>query len=309
MIAYLHEQTQTHHGYWMMGQLYLNDASSPSGCTPFYFYLLALAVKTPLPLLAAFAVGFIEIFRRRNDENYFFLKFMFIIWILPFSLFGAKWLRYMLSLMPTFSAITALGLSIGYDRLRTWWGSRKDEWGGWARNAIAGVGIALFLVAPSISAIRFAPFYSLYVSSLGGGDEHIGYYFPQDEFYDLGLREAVQYIAKEAKPGAFIANEAPSVINYYSKVYGRSDLRSATMSNPGFQFSYDPPTYVLVQDGRRYVENEQALAFVETNYEPVKEVHVFGASAVKIYKISNREENVQARHNSERSTTKMLIIQ
>jgi hypothetical protein len=309
MVAYLHEQTQTHHGYWMMGQLYLNDASSPSGGTPFYYYLLALAVKTPLPLLIAFAIGFIEIFRRRNDENYFFLKFMFIIWILPFSLFGAKWLRYMLSMMPTFSAITALGLSIGYDRLCALWGSQNDKWRAYARTAIAGVGIILFLVVPAASAIRFAPFYSLYVNSLGGGDDRVGYYFPQDEFYDLGLREAVQYIAREAPPGSVIANEAPSVINHYSRLFGRSDLKSGIMSNSGFQLSYDPPTYVLVQDGRRYVENERVLAFVEANYQPVKEVRVFGAPAVKIYKISNREENVQALHNSNRSTTKMLILQ
>ncbi|MEW6734546.1 MAG: glycosyltransferase family 39 protein [Acidobacteriota bacterium] len=296
-INYVHEGTQTHHGYWMMGQLYYNDASNPPDGTPLYFYLLVILIKTPLPLLLAFLVGLVEIFRRR-DESCFFLKFMFILWLVPFSLFGAKWVRYTLSLMPPFAAIAALGISVGYDRLRAW---QKVWWGQssasrFIHGGLIAAGVGVFLIAPTVSAAYSAPFYSLYVSQLGGGGARVGYYFPQDEFYDLGLREAMQFIAKEAEPQAVIANEAPSVINYYRLAFGRHDISSVVMSDPGFNLHNHTPIYVLVQDGRRYFENIETLNYVEANYKPIKEVRVRGATAVKIYKISESEMRVQGQN-------------
>jgi hypothetical protein len=59
------------------------------------------------------------------------------------------------------------------------------------------------------------------------------------------------------------------------------------MSDPKFQFSDTQITYVMFQDGRRYFENEKILNFIEANYEPIKEIKVLGAVAVKIYKINN----------------------
>jgi 4-amino-4-deoxy-L-arabinose transferase-like glycosyltransferase len=304
MIGYVHEETQTHHGYWMMGHLYRNDASNQVDTTPTYFYLLALAVKTPLPLFLAFIAGLVELFRRRNDDNYFFVKFMLLVWIIPYSLFGAKWLRYILAFIPLMSVTAAIGLSVGYDYCRAWL-TRNGADSLSMRAALAAAGFIIFLIAPTITTVRAAPFYSLYVSPLCGGSNYIGYYFPHDEFYDLGMREAVQYVARQAEPEAVIANEAPGVINYYRQEFGRCDLKSAAMSDQGFQFP-DGPTYVLIQDGRRYFENEGAMAYVETNYLPVKEVKVWGASAVKIYKISGREEHAQA---SQRAASAALIIE
>lgn len=306
MSDYAHLQTLTHHGYWMMGQLYHNEPSSPVDSTPFYFYLLALVVKTPIPLLLAFLVGIVEIFTRKNDDNYFFLRFMLIVWLVPYSLFGAKWLRYMLSFIPLVCVVAAIGLVVGYDYLRKWLSQYQlGEPTLGMRLILASLGGLIFIGIPTINTIQVAPFYSLYVSPLAGGASHTGYFFPHDEFYDLGLREAIQYIAQDAEPAAIIANETPGVIEHYRNTFKRPDLRSVAMSDPQFRFADNVPTYVVVQDGRRYFENEQAIAFVEANYLPIKEVRVRGASAVRIYRIFGREENSQARHRA--SAT--LIIQ
>jgi len=56
----------THHGYLMMGHFYFNDVAHLRGGMPFYFYLLMLAIKTPLPVLVALGVGLVEVVRRRK---------------------------------------------------------------------------------------------------------------------------------------------------------------------------------------------------------------------------------------------------
>lgn len=306
MIGYVHERTQTHHGYWMMGQLFLNDASSPVRSTPVYFYLLLVVIKTPLPLLIAFLVGLVEIFRRRGNDDYFFVKLMMLLWLVPFSLFGAKWYRYLLSFLPLFSVITAIGITQIYNGARylikEWLGAQPVY--RYARGALASAIFLVFLFVPFLGTMEYAPFYSLYVNSLGGGHSYIAYYFPHDELYDVGLREAVKFIAAEAEDNAIVANEAPGVIEHYRDEFGRADLRSEMMSHPTFELMREAPIYVLVQDGRRYFENEQIIAFVESNYIPVKEVRVRGASAVRIYKI---EDGMQARHRP--SIAPPLIVQ
>ena len=39
-----------------------------------------------------------------------FLIFMFLFWIVPYSLIGGKWLRYTLSLMPFVYMLAAVGV-------------------------------------------------------------------------------------------------------------------------------------------------------------------------------------------------------
>ena len=67
--------------------------------------------------------------------------------------------------------------------------------------------------------------------------------------------------------------------------------------------------HVLLQDGRRYFENKSTLEYVEANYKPIKEVRVYGAAAVKIYKIHSDDESVEARQRAGVSTNINLDIQ
>lgn len=284
MAQYSRTLTVTHHGYWMMGELFQNDAAIPLTGLPIYFYLLALAIKTQLPLLLAFAIGAVEVFRKRGEEEYFFLRFMILVWLIPYSMFGAKWLRYILAFMPQVCVTMAIGLSVIYDYLKSWW-EKNPQFNRNTHLAIVSLVSFLFFVIPILSIVSSAPFYSLYLNPLAGKDK-VGYYFPHDEFYDVGLREAIKYVSEIAEPNAIIANEAESVIIYYTKRFNRPDLKSKMMSDKDFKFSDQLPTYVLLQDGRRYFENKKYFHLLETNYKPLKEVKVEGATAVKIYKVT-----------------------
>ena len=109
MLYYVNLGTVTHHGYLMMGHFYYNDPVHFLHGLPIYFYLLLLVVKTPIPILAALAIGFVEVWRRRREAPYLFALFMFLMWLVPFSVLSAKWLRWMLSWMPSVYLVAAIG--------------------------------------------------------------------------------------------------------------------------------------------------------------------------------------------------------
>src|SRR5262249_10716499 len=99
--AYSGEKLLTHTGYFMGDQIYRNRMSdSPFWGLPVYFYLLFLGIKVPLSLLATFVLGLAISLKQRKLPGPRFVLFMVLFWIVPYSLVGAKWLRYTLSLMP-----------------------------------------------------------------------------------------------------------------------------------------------------------------------------------------------------------------
>ena len=116
----------------------------------------------------------------------------------------------------------------------------------------------------------------------GGG--RTGYYFPHDEFYDDGLREAIRYVTEHAPAGATIAHETPGVVRYYAQRYGRTDLQSRVISDHAFKLSDAPAaSYFIVQRGRTYFENQEKLKELRARYRKVFEVTINGASAVEVY--------------------------
>jgi Dolichyl-phosphate-mannose-protein mannosyltransferase len=278
--AYSSEQLLTHTGYLMGEHLYRNNPSAtPFWGTPLYFYLLFLAIKTPLPVLVSFLVGLVVAVRRWRHPSYAFPLGMFFFWIVPYSLFGAKWLRYALSLMPFVYMIAAVGI-VTLVRLSASLLKRLGEERA-ARLALAAA-VLIFIAWPAVVAYANRPHYAAYTNALGGG--RTGYYFPHDEFYDDGLREAIRYVAERAPSGATVAHETPGVVRYYTQQFGRTDLQSRVISDRSFNLSDTPAsTYFILQRGRTYFENREKLEEVRARYRKVFEVTINGASAVEVY--------------------------
>jgi hypothetical protein len=279
--AYTSEQLLTHTGYLMGDHLYKNNpSSSPFWGTPLYFYLLFLAIKVPLPVLLAFAVGLVETVRRWRQPGHGFLLLMFLLWIIPYSLFGAKWLRYTLSLMPFVYMIAAVGILT----LVGWCAPLFKPIGAARATRLAtAVAILIFIALPAWTAYANGPHYGEYLNPLGGG--RVGYYFPHDEFYDDGLREAIRFICETAPQGAAIAHETPVAVRYYLEKYGRTDLRSRVFSAADFKLeeALKEPTYIIVQRGRTYFENQEKIKEVRATWPKVYEVKVVGATAAEVY--------------------------
>ena len=276
--AYLSEHLLTHSGYLFADQLYKNNmSSSPFWGTPLYFYLLFLAVKVPLLIVAAFIVGLIVAAWRRKEPGYAFLLFMFLFWIIPYSLIGGKWLRYTLSLMPFVYMLAAVGVVALIRAAR----NRLPQW----KHAGVGVTVAvvaLFVGLPAIIAATHGPHYALYTNALAA--DKAGYYFPHDEFYDDGLREGFRFVCDVAPQGSTVAHETPAVARHYLTKFGRTDLKSHAISATDFNPTTEAGVvYVVMQRGRTYFENRDELSAVRANFKKVHEVKIDGLTAVEVF--------------------------
>jgi hypothetical protein len=284
--AYSSEQMLKHTGYLMGTHLYENKMSAtPFGGTPVYFYVLFLAIKVPLSVLVASLVGLVVSVRRWRHPGHAFVLFMLFFWIVPYSLIGAKWLRYTLSLMPFVYMLAAVGIVA----LLKWVGALLEKFGGRRAIQIAGVAIlvAVFVVLPAWIAYANGPHYALYTNALGAG--RAGYYFPHDEFYDDGLREAIRYVCDTAPQGALLGNETPGVVRYYLEKFNRQDLQSRVLSDPAFSITGDEPAaYVIFQKGRTYFENQEEMKTVRARYHLVHTACVAGHTAAEVYATNGR---------------------
>ena len=276
--AYMGERLLTHSGYLFAGELYKNNmSSSPFWGTPIYFYLLFFAIKVPLIIIAGFVIGLAVAVARRRHVGHAFLLFMFLFWIVPYSLIGGKWLRYTLSVMPFVYMLAAVG-AVGLIRFA----HRRFQVSQRAATGISVIAVVLFVGVPGWIAVARGPHYALYTNALAAGKA--GYFFPHDEFYDDGLREAIRFVCDEAPSGATMAHETPAVAGYYLARFGRADLKSQAISSPEFDArSANGPVYVIVQRGRTYFENREELDYVRANFRRVHEVTINGASAVEVF--------------------------
>ncbi|MEW6210427.1 MAG: phospholipid carrier-dependent glycosyltransferase [Acidobacteriota bacterium] len=286
--AYLNREFVTHHGYLMMDALYSNDFFSTPDGAPWYFYYLFLTVKTPLPLLAAFLIGAIEIFRHRGEPStsrgYLFLRMMLVFWLFPMALIGAKFLRYTLPLMPIVYMTAAAGILIIW-RIVSSLLEKILIHRPIAYALAACSSVCLFIIAPTATTIRSMPHPSLYVNALGGG--RTGYFFPHDEFYDLGARESIHFIAEHAPAGATVASEIPGVMRYYLEHYRREDIKAEIISRPG-----GAPRLVLLQSGRVYFENREDVDAIRRDFRAVQSSSYNGTAASEVFDLGETAQAI-----------------
>jgi len=233
--------------------------------------------------VTSFLLALVFVVWGRKDEGPFFLRFMLVFWFVPYTLFGAKWLRYTLSLMPFVYMTAAVGIALVIRE-----GLRRIPMI-WVRRGFTVAAFVLFLGTPAWAAVQASPYYSLYVNRLGGGEAKRAYYFPHDEVYDAGLREAIAEIAARAPWGSRLGHDAPGVVRFYLRRFGREDLVGVELSSPEFALAPNArPLYVIVQKGRRYFENQRWLDTLERRFRPILEVRVAGVVTTKVYEVPAR---------------------
>ena len=280
--AYSGEKLLTHSGYLMGSRLYSNRMSaSPFWGLPVHFYLLFLAIKVPLATIGTFLIGLFISLRRFRHPGHAFILFMLFFWLVPYSLVGAKWLRYTLSLMP----FVYMSAAIGTVALIRWSGSllEKLKAGPVVFHVAAAILVLILVAAPSLTAYRSAPHFAMYTNALGSGSA--AYYFPHDEFYDDGLNEAIRFVCARAAPRATIVNETPGVVKYYTEKFGRPDLQSQVLSDPKYTVTDSAPAYVILQRGRTYFENQNEMKEVRDRFTLVYSGCIEGHTAAEVYAV------------------------
>lgn len=278
--AYSGEKLLKHSGYIMGDHIFRNRMSdSPFWGLPAYFYLLFLGIKVPLSLLAMFLVGLVISLKRRKLPGPRFVLFMLFFWIVPYSLVGAKWLRYTLSLMP----FLYMGAAVGAVALSNWIERPLANFikGSNAAALATGLLLIVLVAVPAWTTFASAPHYALYSNAVG--ERYTARYFPHDEFYDDGVNEAIRFICRHAPPNATIVSETPGVVQYYLEKFGRLDLQSQVLSDPEYTPSAQQSTYVILQKGRTYFENQAEMKYVRERFALVYAGCINGHTAAEVY--------------------------
>jgi hypothetical protein len=275
MIRYLGERTLVHHGYNLNGHLYWNSISATPFGIPWYFYLWVLAVKTPLPVLGALAVGLPMVLFGRSTVATIFLRILFLFCFVPLSLVAPKWIRYLLIMLPFLYLMAGYTLQKLYDWIAQW-----KSLG--ARTAAYALGVICFLAVPAQQTLASAPNYGLYLNALGGGRTNTAKFFPHDELYDLGVREAVEYVCATAPAGTTLAVSNPHAVGYYLGKCNRTDLHVGTLYDP--RYILRPGDYLLIQESRRYFETDELYHLIEHRGRPLREIWVDGVVAVRVFR-------------------------
>jgi Dolichyl-phosphate-mannose-protein mannosyltransferase len=280
--AYSGEKLLTHTGYLMGNTLFKNRMSnSPFRGLPMYFYLVFLAIKVPLTVIGTFLVGLYVSLRRWRQPGHTFVLFMLLFWLVPYSLVGAKWLRYTLSFMP----FVYMGAAIGTMALIRWSASflEKLRAGPAALRTATAILVLVLVALPAWTAYASAPHYAMYTNVLGS--RYTAYFFPHDEFYDDGLNDAIRFVCERAPRQATIVTETPGVVRYYTEKLGRTDLQSRVLSDPKYRVSETVAAYVILQRGRTYFENQNEMKEVRDRYTLVYSGCVEGHTAAEVYAV------------------------
>ncbi len=216
------------------------------------------------------------------------------VWFGLLSISGSKWGRFFSSVLPAFLLLS------GYfsAHLFAWWSSRRvsaSASGSVAAMVGARSPAALVLALLTLAlwggeaqaSLRYAPHYRLYINWLGGGERNVDWFFPHCDYFDAGFRESVAYVAAHAEPNAELSTEIDWLAQYYAERFGRSDL-TYSLVRQGESCRHDRPCYVIVQTGRLYFINRDAVHNLE-RLKPWHVENIRGRPAAKVYRLSPGE--------------------
>jgi len=272
-----------HDAYEFMGRLYHNQMTLWLRGSPWYFYYVFMGVKLPVLELFAFVAGFVLLFRKRLGDGRFFILFWLLLWFLPFTVLGGKFTRYFTMALPVILLIAAIGTHYVVHGLTRFIDRRPGSTSVGQRTAV--LLFSLVLLSLFVAAISAMPHYRLYTNSIGGGPTAAGNYFPHDEFYDSSVREAVEFVAKRAPPGAHIASETPTLVKHYADLAGRGDLAPVSLSDKEAVTKLGADDFILVARGRRYFSNDALVKRLSEIAIPTGSTKLGPVPAVDIYQL------------------------
>ena len=270
-----------HDSYEFLGRLYPHRFQDWLRGEPWYFYLVLIFTKMPVLTLLSFVLGFGLLFRRKAGDGRYFLLLWLTFWALAFMFPGGKFTRYITSVLPAIMIIAGIGIQFAARRLSRFcarvFGIPAIKV--YVRSALS----SLVIISAFWSAVVAAPHYRLYMNALGGGPAKAGAYFPQDEFYDAFMQDAMAELAKRARTNAHIASEIPAVAAYYAQRDNRPDLICVELSDPAELEKLTPGDFVIDARGRTYFTNQAMLTRLRGAGQPAFTIALGATPAANVY--------------------------
>jgi hypothetical protein len=270
-----------HDSYEFMGRLYPHRMVDWLRGEPWYFYFVLLGVKLPVAPLIAFAGGIVLLFRRATGDGRYFLFFWLFFWGLTFVVTGGKFTRYATSLMPAVIITAALAIQYAGRAAGKFFRKLFDQptIGIYARAAL----VSLVIISTMWSAASASPHFRLYMNSISGGGANAGAYFPQDEFYDAYMLDALKEVAARARPNARVGTEIPLLADYYAKRAGREDLTCSQFFDSDDLSKFAAGDFLIDARGRTYFSNQTMLERLRQKTKPAFTVFVGNTPAADVY--------------------------
>jgi Dolichyl-phosphate-mannose-protein mannosyltransferase len=288
ILHWLHHDGVKHSGYDFDGTLYMNFPSRLLAGVPWFYYLWLILVKTPIPILLAVIIGSVLLLRnRRTLASCFFLS-LGMIQLVGLSVSGAKWIRYSLPLLPF------LFLAGGYAVQEIWKGVKAKTWS----PAFVGTAALILIGWPLFELQTWAPYYSFYLNSIGGGPRNITRYFSPDEVAEFDSREVAQQVCPSAPAGSRLATARPMSMAYYLESCGRTDIQVVPLYDP----HYGPRAgdLVILEPSRRFFETQRYFDTLKSSGLNHRDVRVGPVFASSIYLF---DSSVARTMNAEESST------
>jgi hypothetical protein len=277
LAEYAHGDLLLHSGYDFAHAIYVNTIGASPWGLPAYFYIVLLATKVPLAVLAAAIGGAVWTARHPDHRGATFIRVFLVFTLVPYSLVASKFVRYLLPVFAVIDIAAAVGIVW---LLRTLTDREPTTMRDLALAAVIVVAVASPLSEQAVA----APFYGLAQNAIGAALAPPGALFPDDEFYDAGVREAVAAIASSAAPGAVVCSDAETVVAEYLTRFGRSDVRHCSISHDGLPMT-PGDTWVLAQPGHVYFENAEVIAQIRRRLRPWMTVETGGVTAVDVFHV------------------------
>ncbi len=281
LVRYAAGDFQLHSGYNFAHHLYVNAVTATLWGVPPWFYLAFFATKVPLSVLLFAAAGLVWVARHPRHRGAVFLRVFVTVTLLPLSLVGAKFLRYMLPVLALMDIAAAVAIAALLRRAARAGGPH-------ARLAAAALAAAVVVLPATVELHAVGPYYGLVQNMAGALVAPRGSLFPDDELYDTGVREAVAAVARQAAPGAVVCSDSVSVVAEYLREAGRPDLESRSIAHDGLPMR-PVETWVLVQDGHTYFENAGVIEQLRRRLRPWREIAAAGVPAVQVFRLTARE--------------------
>src|SRR5712691_7876655 len=285
ILNFTSSRTICHDSYEFLGRLYPHRYTDWLRGEPWYFYLVLMGVKLPVLTLLGSLSGFILLFRKKIGDGRYFLIFWLFFWGITFMFAGGKFTRYFTAVLPAVIMAAALGVQLAgrwLERICARVLANAGA-GAYARAALA----SLVIVSALWSSASAMPHYRLYMTLLGGS-ARAGLYFPEDEFYDAYMQDAMSEIAKRASPGTRVASELPTVAAYYAQRVSRADLVCVELSDTAELEKLSPGDFVIDGRGRTYFSNQAMLLRFRQASRPAFSIAVGTTPAADIYVLDQK---------------------
>ena len=152
-------------------------------------------------------------------------------------------------------------------------------------QVLGTIAVVILFGWPLLESQAWAPYYSFYLNSIGGGTRNITRYFAPDEVSEFDTREVAQQVCPAAHNGAAVATSRPMSMGYYMQACGRADVQVEPLYDP--HYVPQDGDLIVLEPSRRFFETQPFFDALGNSSMFHSEVRVGPVTASTIYRFDN----------------------